>query len=37
MKSIQIDLMKKGKILIDFEDVSDIRSNVLNQISKVEL
>ncbi len=37
MKSIQINLMKKGKILVDFEDASNIRSNVLNQISKVEL
>ncbi|HQG61770.1 MAG TPA: nicotinate phosphoribosyltransferase [Methanofastidiosum sp.] len=37
MKSIQINLMKKGKISVDFEDASNIRSNVLNQISKVEL
>ncbi len=36
MKPAQINLMKKGKILIDFEDVSDIRSNVLNLIKKVE-
>jgi len=36
MKPAQINLMKKGKILIDFEDVSDIRSNVLDRIKKVE-
>ena len=36
MKPAQINLMKKGKILIDFEDVSDIRANVLNLIKKVE-
>jgi len=36
MKPAQINLMKKGKILIDFEDVSDIRSNVLDLIKKVE-
>jgi len=36
MKPAQINLMKKGKILIDFEDVSDIRSNVLDIIKKVE-
>jgi len=36
MKPAQINLMKKGKILIDFEDASDIRSNVLDLIKKVE-
>ncbi len=36
MKPAQKDLMKKGEILIDFEDVTSLRTKVLNQISKVE-
>ncbi len=37
MKSVQKNLMKNGKILIDFQDVGYLRANVLTQIKKVEL
>lgn len=37
MKPIQKNLMKNGKILIDFKDAGYLRANVLNQIKKVEL
>lgn len=36
-KPVQKQLMKKGKILIDFEDASEIRNRVLNQIKIVEI
>lgn len=36
-KPVQKQLMKKGKILIDFEDASEIRNRVLDQIKIVEI
>ena len=36
-KPVQKQLMKNGKIMIDFEDASEIRNQVLNQIKIVEI